>query len=103
MPQRPDAYRLLQQAKRLPLNDLEHLVASLVTEVEGRKVSAQLSETTSPIADGWRHEYRKCGKPTCRCASTDYRHGPYLYRSVWIDGRAKKEYWRSSTRRSTLG
>jgi hypothetical protein len=84
---------LLQQAKRLPLSDLEHLLSSLVAEVAARKDTAQ-DEPTAPIADGWREEYRKCGKPTCRCASTDHRHGPYLYRSTWTDGRAKKEYHR---------
>jgi hypothetical protein len=98
MPQ-PDAYRLLQQAKRLSLSDLEYLVESLATEVEARKDAAQ-EDATSSIAAGWRQEYRKCGKPTCRCASTDYRHGPYLYRSTWIDGKAKKEYWRSKSRSS---
>ncbi len=96
MPQPPDAYRLLEQAKRLPLDDLEYLLESLGREVEARKVMAPDDAMLPTIADGWRQEYRKCGKPTCRCASTDYRHGPYWYRSIWMDGRAKKQYWRST-------
>jgi hypothetical protein len=95
MPKLPDAHRLFQQAKRLPLKDLEYLLESLVSEVEARKDLAEVGAAAPTIATGWRQEYRKCGKSTCRCASSEYRHGPYLYRSVWIDGRAKKEYWRS--------
>jgi hypothetical protein len=79
MSQPLDAYRLLQQAKRLPLNDLAYLIDSLVTELESRQDSVQAEVSRPAIGDGWRQEYRKCGKPTCRCASTDYRHGPYLY------------------------
>jgi hypothetical protein len=88
MPQRPDAHRLFQQAQKLSLSDLEYLVAQLTAEVEIRKT------TTEPV-EIWREEYRKCGKANCRCAQTDYRHGPYWYRSVWINGKAKKEYRRS--------
>jgi hypothetical protein len=90
MPQRPDSYRLFQQAQKLALPDLEQLVAQLAAEVEARQAteSADRSQT-------WREEYRKCGKPNCRCANTDYRHGPYWYRSVWSDGVVKKEYRRS--------
>jgi hypothetical protein len=43
-------------------------VESLVTEVEVRQDAAQ-KDVASPIAAGWRQEYRKCGKPTYRCAS----------------------------------
>ncbi|MBE9033495.1 hypothetical protein IQ266_27575 [filamentous cyanobacterium LEGE 11480] len=94
MPARPDADRLLQQAKRLPLNDLEQLALSLAEEVE------RLKSAPAPVqdTDGWRQEYRKCGKFNCRCANTEYRHGPYWYRTIWVDGTAKKEYRRSKRR-----
>jgi hypothetical protein len=94
MPARPDAYKLLQQAKRLPLNDLEQLAISLAEEV----VRLKAESFASPDEDdriGWRQEYRKCGKSNCRCANTAYRHGPYWYRTVWVNGAAKKEYRRS--------
>jgi hypothetical protein len=94
MPKIPDAYRLLQQAKRLPLADLEQLIESLAAEVSDRKLMAQ-DEQSEPDQDHWREEYRKCGKSNCRCATSDYRHGPYWYRSVWVNGAAKKEYRRS--------
>jgi hypothetical protein len=96
----PDSYRLLQQAKQLTDLDLQHLVASLISEQETRKTSAQAEEMASEAAGGWRSEYRKCGKPTCRCATTEHRHGPYWYRSVWVDGAARKEYQRRSTRKA---
>lgn len=89
MPQRPDSYRLFQQAQKLSLPDLEQLVVQLTAEVEARQA------TESSQSQPWREEYRKCGKPNCRCANTDYRHGPYWYRSVWINGAVKKEYRRS--------
>lgn len=28
----------------------------------------------------------RCGKPNCKCATSDYRHGPYCY-LYWRDGR----------------
>jgi hypothetical protein len=92
MPARPDAYRLFQQAQRLPLQDLEQLIVSLTEEVELRK------SAPPEVADngaGWRQEFRKCGKSNCRCAESEYRHGPYWYRTIWVDGAAKKEYRRS--------
>lgn len=27
----------------------------------------------------------RCGKPNCKCATSDYRHGPYAY-LYWRDG-----------------
>jgi hypothetical protein len=93
MPARPDAYRLLQQAKRLPLNDLEQLAISLAEEVARLRAASEDADDRA----GWRQEYRKCGKLNCRCASTEYRHGPYWYRTIWVDGAAKKEYRRWST------
>jgi hypothetical protein len=105
MPARPDAYRLLQQAKRLPLNDLEQLAISLAEEVARLKAESAESgddddglRPTEGHRAGWRQEYRKCGKSNCRCANTEYRHGPYWYRTIWVDGAAKKEYRRSGRR-----
>jgi hypothetical protein len=100
MPARPDAYRLFQQAQRLPLKDLEQLIASLAEEVELRKsappeVADDGLRPTEGHRAGWRQEFRKCGKSNCRCAESDYRHGPYWYRTIWVDGAAKKEYRRS--------
>jgi hypothetical protein len=93
MSRRMDAHRLLQQACGLPQGDLELLVKSLVEELDRRQMEPE-EETIGPSeATGWRQEYRKCGKSTCRCSGTTYRHGPYWYRSVWVAGKAKKEYF----------
>jgi|GEM_PF-1007483 hypothetical protein len=100
MSQPPDPHRLLQQAKRLTTLDLNHLVESLVAEIEARKTSPSDEEGSLVDSAGWRSEYRKCGKPTCRCATSEHRHGPYLYRSVWVDGAVKKEYQRRSKRKA---
>jgi hypothetical protein len=95
MPKVPDAYRLLQQAKQLPLADLEQMIESLVAEVDDRKLAAQ-DKPSDREQDHWRQEYRKCGKLNCRCATSAYRHGPYWYRTVWQNGTAKKEYRKTS-------
>ena len=52
------------------------------------------------LATGWYSpEYRRCGKSTCKCATTDYRHGPYYYVSYRDDqGRPRKKY--SGSRRT---
>jgi len=36
-------------------------------------------------------EYRKCGKPGCKCARGE-RHGPYGYEHRWVDGRKVSRY-----------
>jgi hypothetical protein len=47
-------------------------------------------------------EWKRCGKPTCRCR-TGVLHGPYIYRR-WRDdaGRQKREYIPSSDVLSVL-
>jgi hypothetical protein len=43
-----------------------------------------LSPKTGPLAGSLQAEWRRCGKPTCRCARGE-PHGPYFYR-YWRDG-----------------
>ena len=37
-------------------------------------------------------EYKRCGKPTCRCAAGGGSHGPYWYRRWREGGRQRKAY-----------
>ena len=39
-----------------------------------------------------RAEFRRCGKPTCRCARRGALHGPYHYRRWREDGRQRRRY-----------
>ena len=39
----------------------------------------------------YRQEYRKCGKPTCKCARGE-PHGPYLVAYYRENGRLRKRY-----------
>ena len=45
----------------------------------------------APLPGTLRAEYRRCGKPTCRCAHGE-RHGPYLYRRWRQNGRQRRSY-----------
>jgi hypothetical protein len=36
----------------------------------------------------------RCGKPNCRCMTSDQRHGPYYARYWWQAGRRYKRYVR---------
>ena len=37
-------------------------------------------------------QFVRCGKPRCRCMTTEYRHGPYSYYFRRVRGRLVKEY-----------
>jgi hypothetical protein len=57
------------------------------TEIEKALDKIDLSQFLSGAVV---EQYRRCGKPNCRCASGDSLHGPYYYRSWREDG---KQYW----------
>jgi hypothetical protein len=63
------------------------------------KTATTEAETVKPlpraevIRGSVRAEYRRCGKPNCRCASAgDPGHGPYYYRYFRARGRLTKRY-----------
>ena len=37
-------------------------------------------------------QYRRCGKPNCRCHHEGVLHGPYIYKYWRVDGRLKSGY-----------
>ena len=49
------------------------------------------SPKTGPLPGSLRLEWRRCGKPSCRCARGE-RHGPYAYRYWSEGGRRRKRY-----------
>ena len=54
--------------------------------------SGGLFPKTMPLPGSLHLEWRRCGKPTCRCANGEQRHGPYRVRRWWQDGRQRKAY-----------
>ena len=92
MPRKPLPHLLAAQADRLSLNDLKQLVAYLSEQIQERESVVEANQPTPE--EGWRSEYRKCGKSNCRCADGQQLHGPYWYRSVRNGDRTSKQYWR---------
>lgn len=92
MPRKPLPHNLAAQADRLSLDDLKRLVADLSQKICDRESQEKLNQPRSE--DGWRSEYRTCGKSNCHCADGELLHGPYWYRSVRKGDRVSKQYWR---------
>ena len=53
--------------------------------------SGGLSPKTGAVPGSLQLEWRRCGKPTCRCAGGS-PHGPYAYRYWYEAGRRQKCY-----------
>ena len=53
--------------------------------------SGVLSPKTEPLPGSLQLEWRRCGKPRCRCARGE-PHGPYAVRYWYEAGRRRKEY-----------
>ena len=45
----------------------------------------------TPLPGSLQPEWRRCGKPTCRCARGE-PHGPYVYHYWYEHGRRRKAY-----------
>jgi hypothetical protein len=107
---------LLKKVEKLSRSDLETLrdkidgliaakprsIAEKVLEPsqDQRKTKSDESPDRPLVTDGWREEYRKCGKSNCWCAKSEKRHGPYWYRTVREGDRVSKQYWRRGRKKS---
>ena len=100
MPRKPDTARLYKSAAQLNIRDLEDLCHRL-NQLLAQRQSEQQALETELESGGWQEEYRKCGKSNCWCAQEPpgKGHGPYLYRSVWKEGKPVKEYFPQRSRR----
>jgi len=50
-----------------------------------------------PLRGSLHQEWRRCGKPTCRCAKQGPEqrlHGPYYRRRWWENGQQRRQYVR---------
>ena len=92
MPRKPLPHDPVAQADRPSLEDLKLLVAHLTEKIHDRELREKLDQPSPE--EGWRLEYRKCGKSNCCCAAGGELDGPYWYRSVREGDRVFKQYWR---------
>ncbi len=53
--------------------------------------SGGLFPKIAPLPGSLQFEWRRCGKPACRCARGE-PHGPYFYRCWYEAGRRRKRY-----------
>ena len=67
--------------------DLEERIESLKQEISA-STNDQEKERKTTI----REEYKRCGKPSCRCNTEGELHGPYLYEYWKEDGRTRSRY-----------
>jgi hypothetical protein len=68
--------------------DLEEKIEELKSEGKSTGSAAVESEPTITV----REEYKRCGKPGCRCNTEGELHGPYIYEYWKEDGRTRSRY-----------
>lgn len=68
--------------------DLEEKIEQL--REEGKKISSTEEKQEPTITV--REEWKKCGKPGCRCSIEGELHGPYIYEYWKEDGRTRSRY-----------
>ena len=59
-----------------------------------RTKSEQIYPKMDRLPGSLQPEWKRCGKPRCRCMNGGPRHGPYLTRRWRAGGRTRKEYVR---------
>lgn len=69
---------------------------SIASAVEPRMTAREFAESHYKTPAYVEHGIR-CGKPNCKCATSDYRHGPYSY-LYWRDalGHPRRRYVRKA-------
>jgi hypothetical protein len=92
---------VLAQLPHEDLRELRHFLDGvLVTPAEAEalvETSAGVTVAAGRTREGkgvvYRREWVRCGKKGCRCAEdARARHGPYLYKYWWENGRTRKAY-----------
>lgn len=84
----PDPFtRLLRQLAALSPEELLALRRFLDALLAGALSAQDLAAAGLSL----QREYRKCGKPGCRCEQ-GRGHGPYLYAHWYADGRHHSKY-----------
>jgi hypothetical protein len=62
-----------------------------VTNFQRMHKSGGLFPKIAPLPGSLHAEWRRCGKPTCRCTRGEL-HGPYWVRRWWEHGKQRKVY-----------
>jgi hypothetical protein len=83
------------QLRTAKLIELERLKARIEAELEERREQEeQRKHRQEPgVKERYQWEYRQCGhKERCKRCKSGKRHGPYLYRYLYRDGKYRSEY-----------
>jgi hypothetical protein len=68
--------------------DLEEKIEQLRSE--GKSTGSAVAEKEPTVTV--REEWKRCGKPSCRCNTEGELHGPYIYEYWKEDGRTRSRY-----------
>ena len=89
------ADRIAKMIRDFTLSEFEDLqffideqIDRLKEAEEGRAYIEEEKEQATTV----REEYKKCGKPGCRCNTGGELHGPYWYEYWKEDGRTRSRY-----------
>jgi hypothetical protein len=101
-----DIKQLLSRAVYSPeeLQSLKEALCDAIVhaEADGRiRDSIRLKNKLLELQVYYRCEYRKCGKPSCRCARREL-HGPYLVLRYHDGGYIKRKYLGRKRKKDSL-
>ncbi len=71
----------------------------------GESNSANNSENLLPkisLKGSVQIEWKRCGRPRCRCAKGKHLHGPYYYLRCRVNGKQRRTYIRKKDLEKTL-
>jgi hypothetical protein len=88
------------QIENATTEELEGLRVWIVAELEGRGAEERNQESTVKVLENherpagtFQWQMRECGhKDRCNKCKSGKRHGPYLYRFYYRDGKRRSEY-----------
>src|SRR5689334_3518773 len=85
--------QIMKLAADFSLDEMLDLRFDLEERIEElrEKHSADVSTQAEPTIT-MREEWRKCGKPNCRCNTDGPLHGPYIYEYWKQNGRTRSRY-----------
>jgi hypothetical protein len=76
------------------IHEVAALIVAEVARIRGNCQSTKSGGSfpkITPLPGSLHPEWRRCGKPTCRCARGE-PHGPYVYHYWYEHGRRRKAY-----------
>lgn len=87
--------QIMSKTKDFTLDELLELRFDLEARIEEVRDNQEASSTQTAEKEPtmtMREEWKKCGKPTCKCQTGEELHGPYVYEYWKEAGRTKSRY-----------